>query len=402
MKLPVRSPLVELNGDEMARVMWGQIKTELITSYLDIPLKEFDLSIENRNRTSDEVTHQAADAIKRHRVGVKCATITADPKRVEEFGLGQMYPSPNATIRKALDGTVFREPIVLNNIPPKVASWQQPIVIARHGFGDQYQATEMPLRGKGKLELTFRPQNGSPQTVAVSDVPEGGGVAMAMYNFSDSITRFARSCFNYALGRQLPVYFATKDTILRGYDGLFRQIFQKVFEAEFAAKFTRNGLEYRHRLIDDMAASALRTKGGYLWACKNYDGDVFSDVVGEGFGSLGLMTSVLLTGDGKTLEAEAAHGTVTAHFRLHQQGKPTSTNPLASVFAWTKALAFLAQIEENPPLAKFAQRLEDASIKTVESGLMTKDLALLLGPNQKWLTLAQFIGAIKTQLEKTQ
>lgn len=400
-KIKVKTPLVEIDGDEMAAVMWRLIRQLLILPYLNIDLANYDLSIENRDKTADRITEQAAAAIKKYGVGVKCATITADEARVAEFSLKQMWRSPNGTIRKALNGTVFREPIIIDNIPPKIKGWRKSIVIARHGFGDQYQATEMKLENGGRLELCHSDANGKKTVLKVTDVPPNGGVAMAMYNFTDSVEAFARSCFDYALERELSVYFSTKNTVLRRYDGTFKDIFAAVFEREFKNLFHKKGLFYAHRLIDDMAAAALRLEGGYLWACKNYDGDVFSDVVAQGFGSLGLMTSVLITADGKTVETEAAHGTVTNHFRRYQNGEATSTNPMASIFAWTRGLKFRAEFDRTPPLAEFAEKLETACIKTVEDGEMTKDLALLMGPKQKWLTLEEFIDACRRRLDRS-
>ena len=398
-KIKVKSPLVEIGGDEMAAVMWALIKRRLVLPYLDIDLKTYDLSIKTRDETADRITAQAAAAIKKYKVGVKCATITPDEARVEEFSLRRMWPSPNGTIRRALDGTVFREPIIIKSIPAKILGWKKPIVIARHGFGDQYQAGELRLSGGGSLRLSYEDAAGRKTVLEVTKVPKSGGVALTMYNFADSIRAFARSCFNYALLREMPVYFSTKNTILRTYDGMFKDIFAEIYADEFQSSFAAKGLTYAHRLIDDMAAAALRLEGGYLWACKNYDGDVFSDVVAQGFGSLGLMTSVLTTADGKTIETEAAHGTVTAHFRRYQRGEATSTNPLASIFAWTQGLRFRAKFDETPSVAAFAEKLEAACIDSVVNGQMSKDLALLMGARQKWLTLEQLIEAIRRRLE---
>ncbi len=399
-KIAVKTPLVEMGGDEMAAIMWELIKKRLILPYLDINLKTYDLAIKNRDKTDDRITAQAAEAIKKYGVGVKCATITADEARVEEFALKRMYPSPNGSIRKILNGTVFREPIIIKNIPPKVTGWKKPIVIARHGFGDQYQASEIMLEEGDEVELLLRRPNGEGEVFPVVKAPKSGGAAMVIYNFRDSVTSFARSCFRYAFGRRMSVYFSTKNTILRSYDGMFKDAFNHIYRTEFRETFKKAGLSYSHRLIDDMAAVAIRMEGGYLWACKNYDGDVFSDVVAQGFGSLGLMTSVLVTADGKTVETEAAHGTVTAHFRRHQRGEVTSTNPVASIFAWSRGLRFRAKFDDSPTLAEFAEKLENSTIRTVEEGEMTKDLALLVGPSQKWLTLEQFIEAVTRRLER--
>ncbi len=397
-KIKVKNPIVEIDGDEMTRVMWKFIKEKLILPYLDIDLKYFDLSIQNRDATEDKITVDAARAIKKYGVGVKCATITPDEARVKEFGLKKMWKSPNGTIRNILDGTVFREPIICKNVPRLVPGWTQPIVIGRHAFGDQYKATDFVVPGAGKLTMTFMPAHGgNPQ---IHDIFEfhGAGVAMGMYNLDESITGFARACFNYALQRKYPVYLSTKNTILKAYDGRFKDIFHDVFEKEFAEKFDKAGLTYEHRLIDDMVAMALKWPGGFLWACKNYDGDVQSDTVAQGFGSLGLMTSVLMTPDGKTVEAEAAHGTVTRHFRLHQQGKPTSTNPIASIFAWTRALSYRAKFDGASDVADFAEKLEKTCVETVEAGFMTKDLAVLLDPDQKFLTTHLFLDKLEERL----
>ncbi len=397
-KITVKNPVVELDGDEMTRIIWSFIKEQLILPYLEIDLRYYDLSIEHRDETSDRVTVEAAEAIKRHGVGVKCATITPDEARVREFSLKEMYRSPNGTIRNILGGVIFREPIVIANIPRLVPGWTKPIVIGRHAFGDQYRASDMVVPGEGKLTLTFRPADGGePIELDVYDFP-GGGVALAMYNLDDSIRDFARASLRYGLERGYPVYLSTKNTILKRYDGRFKDIFQEVYETEFKADFERAGLTYEHRLIDDMVASSLKWEGGYLWACKNYDGDVQSDSVAQGFGSLGLMTSVLMSADGKTVEAEAAHGTVTRHYRLHQQGKPTSTNPIASIFAWTRGLAARGRMDDTPEVSDFAATLERVCVETVESGNMTKDLALLIGPDQPWQTTEEFLGSISENL----
>jgi isocitrate dehydrogenase len=397
-KIKVRNPIVELDGDEMTRIIWAFIKEQLILPYLDVELKYYDLGIENRDATDDQVTVDAAHAINQYGVGVKCATITPDEARVEEFGLKRMYRSPNGTIRNILGGVIFREPIVISNIPRLVPNWKKPIVIGRHAFGDQYRAEDIKVPGPGKLTLTWTPEGGGePIEVDVFDFPSGG-VALAMYNLDDSIRDFARASFRYGLERNYPVYLSTKNTILKTYDGRFKDIFQQVYEEEFKEEFESRGLTYEHRLIDDMVAAALKWEGGYVWACKNYDGDVQSDTVAQGFGSLGLMTSVLMTPDGKTVEAEAAHGTVTRHYRLHQQGKPTSTNPIASIFAWTRGLAARGRMDGTPEVVEFAETLERVCIETVESGKMTKDLALLVGGDQKWLTTQEFLDAIDENL----
>jgi isocitrate dehydrogenase len=375
-KIIVKNPVVELDGDEMTRIIWSFIKTKLILPYLEIDLKYYDLGMENRDKTEDRVTIEAAEAIKKYGVGVKCATITPDEERVREFSLKNMWKSPNGTIRNILDGTVFREPILCKNIPRLVPGWTQPICIGRHAFGDQYRATDFVTKGKGKLTLTYTPENGEPQTHEVYNF-KGDGVALAMYNTDESIRGFAHSCFNTALMKKWPLYLSTKNTILKKYDGRFKDIFQEIYDKEFKAKYQAAGISYEHRLIDDMVASALKWSGAFVWACKNYDGDVQSDTVAQGFGSLGLMTSVLITPDGKTMEAEAAHGTVTRHYRMHQQGKKTSTNPIASIFAWTRGLAFRGKLDNNPDLIHFAETLESVCVETVESGKMTKDLALL-------------------------
>jgi isocitrate dehydrogenase len=397
-KIKVSKPVVELDGDEMTRIIWAFIKQQLILPYLDIDLRYYDLSIENRDATDDKVTVDAAMAIKEHGVGVKCATITPDEARVKEFSLKEMYRSPNGTVRNILGGVIFREPIVIANIPRLVPGWTKPIVIGRHAFGDQYRATDLVVEGEGKLTLTFTPKSGAdPIELDVYDFP-GGGVAMAMYNLDSSIRDFARASMRYGLDRGYPVYLSTKNTILKRYDGRFKDIFEEVYEQEFKADFERAGIIYEHRLIDDMVAAALKWEGGYVWACKNYDGDVQSDTVAQGFGSLGLMTSVLMTADGKTVEAEAAHGTVTRHYRQHQQGKPTSTNPIASIFAWTRGLAARGRMDDTPEVTRFAETLERVCIETVEGGAMTKDLALLVGPDQAWQTTEEFLASIDSGL----
>ena len=399
MKISVKKPVVELDGDEMTRIIWAFIKEQLILPYLDVDLVYFDLGIESRDATEDRITVEAAEAIKEHGVGVKCATITPDEARVEEFGLKEMYRSPNGTIRNILGGVIFREPIVISNIPRLVPGWTKPIVIGRHAFGDQYRATDIVVPGEGKLTLTYTPTNGDdPVELDVYDFP-GGGVTMAMYNLDDSIRDFARASMRYGLDRGYPVYLSTKNTILKRYDGRFKDLFAEVYEGEFKADFEAAGISYEHRLIDDMVAAALKWEGGYVWACKNYDGDVQSDTVAQGFGSLGLMTSVLMSPDGKTVEAEAAHGTVTRHYRLHQEGKPTSTNPIASIFAWTRGLAARGRLDETPEVSGFADTLERVCIETVENGDMTKDLALLVGPDQEYLTTQEFLAAIDERLQ---
>ncbi|MBN2805853.1 MAG: NADP-dependent isocitrate dehydrogenase [Prolixibacteraceae bacterium] len=401
-KIKVINPVVELDGDEMTRVIWSFIKEKLILPYLDIDIKYYDLGIEKRDETNDQITIDSAHAILKYGVGIKCATITPDEARVEEFGLKKMWKSPNGTIRNILGGTVFREPIIINNIPRLVPGWTQPICIGRHAFGDQYRATDFRTKGKGKLTITFTPEDGSQaQSFDVYDF-EGDGVALAMYNTDESIYGFARSCMNQALDKKWPLYMSTKNTILKKYDGRFKDIFQEVFEKEFKAQFNEAGITYEHRLIDDMVAAAMKWNGGYVWACKNYDGDVQSDTVAQGFGSLGLMTSTLVTPDGKTMEAEAAHGTVTRHFRMHQQGKPTSTNPIASIFAWTRGLAFRGKLDHTPELIRFAETLEKVCIDTVESGKMTKDLALIIHDKalkeEHYLTTEDFLEAINQNL----
>ena len=400
-KIKVANPVVELDGDEMTRIIWQFIKEELILPYLDVNLEYYDLSIENRDKTDDQVTIDSANAIKKHGVGVKCATITPDEARVEEFGLKKMWKSPNGTIRNILGGVIFREPIIISNIPRLVPSWTKPIVIGRHAHGDQYKATDFVVPGPGKVTMTFQPADGSkPMEFQVADF-NGSGVAMGMYNFDDSIKDFARASLNYGLIRNYPVYLSTKNTILKAYDGRFKDIFQEIYEKEFKSEFESKGLTYEHRLIDDMVATALKWEGGYVWACKNYDGDVQSDTVAQGFGSLGLMTSVLMTPDGKTVESEAAHGTVTRHYRQHQKGEPTSTNPIASIFAWTGGLVHRGKLDNNSDLTGFARALEDACIKTVESGLMTKDLASLIGKDQAWATTEDYLAGIKRQLDSS-
>ena len=398
-KITVAGPVVELDGDEMTRIIWQFIKDRLIHPYLDLDLRYFDLSIESRDATEDQVTIDAANAIKEHGVGVKCATITPDEARVAEFGLKKMWKSPNGTIRNILGGVVFREPIIISNIPRLVPGWTKPIVIGRHAHGDQYKATDFKVPGAGAVTLTYTPADGSaPVEMEVVQMPEGGGVVMGMYNFNESIADFARASLAYGLQRGFPVYLSTKNTILKAYDGAFKDIFADVFEREYKAQYDAAGLTYEHRLIDDMVAAVMKWEGGYLWACKNYDGDVQSDTIAQGFGSLGLMTSVLLTPDGKTIEAEAAHGTVTRHYRQHQAGKPTSTNPIASIFAWTGGLKHRGKLDGTPEVTGFAQTLEDVVIATVESGKMTKDLALLVGPDQPWQTTEAFLGALDDNL----
>ena len=398
-KIKVANPVVELDGDEMTRIIWSYIKDKLIHPYLDLELDYFDLSIENRDATNDQVTVDAANAIKRHGVGVKCATITPDEARVKEFNLKEMWKSPNGTIRNILGGVIFREPIICSNVPRLVPHWTQPIVVGRHAFGDQYKATDFKVPGKGRLTIKFEGADGNVIEKEVFAFP-GAGVAMAMYNLDDSIREFARASFNYGLQRKFPVYLSTKNTILKAYDGRFKDLFQEIFDAEFKERFATLRLTYEHRLIDDMVASALKWSGGYVWACKNYDGDVQSDIVAQGFGSLGLMTSVLMTPDGKTVEAEAAHGTVTRHYREHQKGHETSTNSIASIFAWTRGLAHRAKLDDNAELARFAKTLEEVCVATVESGSMTKDLALLIGPKQKWLSTTGFLDKIDENLKK--
>ncbi len=400
-KIKVVNPVVELDGDEMTRIIWQFIKDELILPYLDINLNYFDLSIENRDKTDDQVTIDSANAIKKHGVGIKCATITPDEARVKEFNLKKMWKSPNGTIRNILGGVIFREPIIISNIPRLVPSWTKPIIIGRHAHGDQYKATDFVVPGPGKVTMTYQPEDGSsPMEFQIANFT-GSGVAMGMYNFDESIKDFARASLNYGLNRNYPVYLSTKNTILKAYDGRFKDIFQEIYEKEFKAQFDVAGLTYEHRLIDDMVATALKWEGGYVWACKNYDGDVQSDTVAQGFGSLGLMTSVLMTPDGKIVESEAAHGTVTRHYRQHQKGQPTSTNPIASVFAWTRGLSHRAKLDSNKELDNFAKALEDACVKTVESGLMTKDLAGLIDKNQSWATTEDYLAGIKRQLDSS-
>ncbi|MFL5059736.1 MAG: NADP-dependent isocitrate dehydrogenase [Xanthobacteraceae bacterium] len=398
-KIKVTNPVVELDGDEMTRIIWHYIKEKLIHPYLDIELLYYDLGIEKRDETDDQVTVDAAEAIKRHGVGVKCATITPDEARVKEFGLKNMWRSPNGTIRNIIGGVIFREPIICRNVPRLVPGWTQPIIIGRHAYADQYRATDIKVPSKGKLMLTFVGDDGKKLEQEVFDFP-GGGVAMAMYNLDDSIRDFARASMNYALARGYPLYLSTKNTILKVYDGRFKDIFQETYDKEFKAEFDKKKLTYEHRLIDDMVAAALKWSGGYVWACKNYDGDVQSDTVAQGFGSLGLMTSVLMTPDGRTVEAEAAHGTVTRHYRQHQKGQETSTNSVASIFAWTRGLAHRAKLDNNAALGEFALTLEKVTVGTVEAGYMTKDLALLVGPEQKWLSTTGFLEKIDENLKK--
>ncbi len=397
-KIKVAKPVVELDGDEMTRIIWDMIKKRLILPYLDIDLHYYDLSVENRDKTDDKVTVDSANAIKQHGVGVKCATITPDEARVKEFNLKQMWKSPNGTIRNILGGVIFREPIICSNVPKLVPSWTKPIIIGRHAFGDQYRATDFTFPGKGTLTIKFVGDDGKVIEKEVFKAP-GSGVAMAMYNLDESIKEFARASFNYGLSRKYPVYLSTKNTILKAYDGRFKDIFQEIFDAEFKPDFDKAGITYEHRLIDDMVASAMKWTGGYVWACKNYDGDVQSDLVAQGYGSLGLMTSVLMTPDGKTVEAEAAHGTVTRHYRLHQQGKATSTNSAASIFAWSGGLKHRAKLDSNEKLMKFAEALEKATVSTIEAGQMTKDLAVLVGPDQQWLTTEGYIEAVDKRLQ---
>ena len=398
-KIKVANPVVELDGDEMTRIIWQFIKDKLIHPYLDIDLEYYDLGMEHRDATDDQVTVDAANAIKKHGVGVKCATITPDEARVEEFGLKKMWRSPNGTIRNILGGVIFREPIIMKNVPRLVPGWTKPIIVGRHAFGDQYRATDFKFPGKGKLTMKFVGEDGETIEHEVFDAP-AAGVAMGMYNLDESIKDFARASFNYSLQRNVPCYLSTKNTILKVYDGRFKDIFQEIFDAEFKAEFDAKKLTYEHRLIDDMVAASLKWSGGYVWACKNYDGDVQSDIVAQGFGSLGLMTSVLMTPDGQTVEAEAAHGTVTRHYRQHQKGQETSTNPIASIFAWTRGLAHRAKLDGNDALAEFSAKMEKVCIDTVESGFMTKDLALLIGPDQAWLTTNGFLDKIDENLQK--
>ncbi|HJV14775.1 MAG TPA: NADP-dependent isocitrate dehydrogenase [Propionibacteriaceae bacterium] len=398
-KIKVEGTVVELDGDEMTRIIWQFIKDRLIHPYLDVTLEYYDLGITHRDETNDQVTIDAANAIKKHGVGVKCATITPDEARVKEFNLKKMWTSPNGTIRNILGGVVFREPIIISNIPRLVSNWTKPIVIGRHAHGDQYKATNFRVPGAGQLTITFTPEDGGePIQHVVTNYPPDGGVALGMYNFNDSIADFAHACFAYGLERGYPVYLSTKNTILKAYDGAFKDIFAEIYANEYEAEFKAAGLTYEHRLIDDMVAAALKWGGGYLWACKNYDGDVQSDTVAQGFGSLGLMTSVLMTPDGKTVEAEAAHGTVTRHYRQHQQGQPTSTNPIASIFAWTGGLKHRGKLDNTPDVIKFADSLEDVVVKSVEDGAMTKDLAMLIGPDQSWLTTEEFLDTLDKNL----
>jgi len=397
-KIKVKTPVVEMDGDEMTRIIWKFIKDKLILPYLEIDLKYFDLGVEHRDATRDQVTIDSANAAKQYGVAVKCATITPDEARVKEFNLHEMWKSPNGTIRNIIGGTIFREPIICKNVPRLVPGWTKPIIVGRHAFGDQYRATDFVVPGAGTLTMTFTPKDGGKVIEHKVFDFTGGGVALGMYNLDDSIIGFARSCFNYGLHRGFPVYLSTKNTILKKYDGRFKDLFQQVFDAEFKTRFEAAKIVYEHRLIDDMVASALKWDGGFVWACKNYDGDVQSDSVAQGFGSLGLMTSVLLTPDGKTVEAEAAHGTVTRHYRDHQKGKPTSTNPIASIFAWTQGLKYRGQFDDTPDVVRFADTLEKVCVDTVESGKMTKDLAILVGPNQSWLTTEQFLDALDANL----
>ena len=399
-KIKVKTPVVELDGDEMTRIIWGFIKDKLILPYLDIELLYFDLGIEHRDATEDQVTVDAARAIAQHGVGVKCATITPDEARVKEFGLKRMYRSPNGTIRNILDGTIFREPIICHNVPRLVPHWTKPIVIGRHAYGDIYRATEMRVPGPGRVRLVYEPadENERAQILSVHEF-KGPGIAMGMHNLQSSIDGFARASFNYGLQRGYPVYLSTKNTILKAYDGYFKDRFQEIFDTEFRERYEQRGLTYEHRLIDDMVAQALKWSGGYVWACKNYDGDVESDIVAQGFGSLGLMTSVLLSPDGKTVESEAAHGTVTRHYRQHQKGQETSTNPIASIFAWTRGLAYRGQFDDTPEVTRFAETLERVCVETVEAGFMTKDLAVLIGPEQKWLNTQAFLAKIDENLK---
>jgi isocitrate dehydrogenase len=398
-KIKVANPVVELDGDEMTRIIWQLIKDKLIHPYLDVELQYFDLSVEHRDATNDQVTIDAANAIKKAGVGVKCATITPDEARVKEFGLKEMWKSPNGTIRNILGGVIFREPIICRNVPRLVPGWTKPIVIGRHAYGDQYRATDFRFPGVGKLTLKFAGEDGTIIERDVFDAPSSG-VVMAMYNLDDSIRDFARASLNYGLSRNYPVYLSTKNTILKAYDGRFKDLFQEIFDAEFKAEYDKRKLTYEHRLIDDMVAAALKWSGGYIWACKNYDGDVQSDTVAQGFGSLGLMTSVLMSPDGRTVEAEAAHGTVTRHYRLHQQGKETSTNSAASIFAWTRGLAHRGKLDENEELIRFAETLEKVTVATIEDGFMTKDLALLVGPDQPWLSTMGFLDKVDANLKK--
>ncbi|MBI4891993.1 MAG: NADP-dependent isocitrate dehydrogenase [Acidobacteria bacterium] len=399
-KIVVKTPVVEMDGDEMTRIIWQWIREKLILPYLEIDLKYYDLSVQKRDETNDQITIDSANATKQYGVAVKCATITPDEARVKEFGLKQMWRSPNGTIRNILDGTIFREPIICKNVPRVVSHWDQPVVVARHGFGDQYRAQDFTFPSAGSLKLVFTPSDGgAPIEREIINAP-GPGIALGMFNLDSSISGFARACFNYALGRSYPVYLSSKNTILKAYDGRFKNIFQEIFDAEFKDAFAAKGLTYEHRLIDDMVAANLKWRGGYLWACKNYDGDVQSDTVAQGYGSLGLMTSVLMSPDGKTVEAEAAHGTVTRHYRMHQQGKPTSTNPIASIYAWTRGLQHRGKMDGTPDVVAFADTLEKVCVDVVESGRMTKDLAILIDPNSPYLTTEDFMGAIDGELKK--
>ena len=399
-KIKVKNPIVEMDGDEMTRIIWQMIREKLILPYLDVDLKYFDLGMEHRDATDDKVTVDSAMATLKYGVAVKCATITPDEARVKEFNLKQMWKSPNGTIRNILDGTIFREPIICKNVPRLVSHWDKPVVVARHGFGDQYRATDFQFPGAGTLTMKFVPTDGSATIEREVFKAPTAGIAMAMYNLDESIRGFARACFNYGLDRNYAVYLSTKNTILKVYDGRFKNLFQEIFDTEFTAKYAAAKLTYEHRLIDDMVASNLKWSGGYLWACKNYDGDVQSDTVAQGYGSLGLMTSVLMSPDGKTVEAEAAHGTVTRHYRMHQQGKPTSTNPIASIYAWTRGLVFRGRMDGTPEVVKFAETLEKVCVDVVESGKMTKDLAILISANQPYLTTEEFLGAVDTELKR--
>ena len=399
-KIQVANPVVEMDGDEMTRIIWAFIKDQLILPYLDVELEYYDLSIQHRDETDDQVTVDAANATKRHGVGVKCATITPDEARVEEFGLKKMWRSPNGTIRNILGGVVFREPIIMSNIPRLVPGWTKPIIIGRHAHGDQYKATDFKVPGAGRLTITYTPKDGEPTEFEVAEFGDDGGIAMGMYNFDNSIRDFARACMRYGLDRNYPVYLSTKNTILKAYDGEFKDLFQEVFEAEFKDQFEAAGLTYEHRLIDDMVAQVMKWEGGYVWACKNYDGDVQSDVVAQGFGSLGLMTSVLMTPDGKTVEAEAAHGTVTRHYREHQKGNKTSTNPIASIFAWTGGLKHRGKLDDTPEVTRFAETLDAVCIEAVESGEMTKDLAIIIGRDAPWMTTEEFLAALDRRLQE--
>src|SRR5687768_6820095 len=397
-KIKVKTPVVEIDGDEMTRIIWQQIRETLILPYLDIDLKYYDLSVQSRDQTNDQITIEAAEAIKKHGVGVKCATITPDEARVKEFGLKQMWRSPNGTIRNILDGTIFREPIICRNVPRIVPHWNKPVVVARHGFADQYRAQDFKFPGAGTIRISWTPEAGGDGIEREVIKAKGGGIAMGMFNLDSSIEGFARACFTYALGRNYPVYLSTKNTILKAYDGTFKDTFQRVFDADFKKAFEGKGLTYEHRLIDDMVAANLKWGGGYLWACKNYDGDVQSDTVAQGYGSLGLMTSVLMSPDGKSVEAEAAHGTVTRHYRMHQQGKPTSTNPIASIYAWTRGLVYRGRFDNTPDVVKFAETLEKVCVDVVESGRMTKDLAILIREDHPYLTTEDFLSAIDDEL----